>query len=163
MTTTTKEPVTMGQAFLNSWNNANKVKFNPNWMTTKDYPGRCVWGNYGLPLASGALAASTTDDGRRILIAGSRVGNIVILERFVDDPEFLTWVASPAMVGFIGDKARHALDYHSYKFIIGYGDTAAISKLYDGLGVTMDEFYQSKMNKYKRDVREQERALSAVK
>lgn len=148
----TKEAVTVGEAFLQRWNDVPKIPFNAYWMTTKDYPLHATAGDDAPSIHPGEIVGTTTTDGRRLLLTGTLLGNVVVMERYQDDPDFLTWCATSSIRSFVGDNAANALTLKSFNYLIGTGVMSAISKRYEDQGSVMQEFYQAKLSKFKREL-----------
>lgn len=153
MTTAIKEPVTLGEAFLRRWNNVPKIAFNSYWMTTKDCPSRATAGDDAPSIHPGEIVGTTTTDGRRMLLTGTLMGNVVLMERYQDDPDFLIWCATPPIRAYVGDKVANAITFASYNYLIGSGVASAIARNYENVNSTLQEFHTAKFNKFKRELR----------
>lgn len=80
-TQTNNATLTGHEIFLEAWNNATKIEFNPEWKNTTGYLDH-VTNDPELNLEAGTFVATTDDYGRKVLIKGLGQNlNQVVFER----------------------------------------------------------------------------------
>ena len=73
--------------FVASFNAVQKeVEYNPKWENGTGYLDHAVKGDHAPELLCGEMAKSVSTKGRRIVLIGTRFGNIVLFDRY-SDPE----------------------------------------------------------------------------
>ena len=74
---------TANTVFTYVYNNCRReIPYNPAWSNGTGYFDFAVYGDEAPQIKKGHMARSVTDGGRRILIIGTRLGNVVIFDRF---------------------------------------------------------------------------------
>lgn len=63
------------------------LPFNKNWSNKTGMFDMAVYGEHAPKLSYGEMARSVTDGGRRIIILGTRLGNLVVFDRFSKQAE----------------------------------------------------------------------------
>lgn len=63
------------------------VEFNPKWSNGTGLFDFAVYGDEAPVLPAGSISRSITPHGRKLLLIGSRLGNIVIFERTIGSPK----------------------------------------------------------------------------
>lgn len=72
----------------------NTLEFKPEWANGTGYLDHAAEGPHAPALASGEMAKSTDDFGRRIIIVGLPVGNLVVFRRYSKEDGVYTYNAS---------------------------------------------------------------------
>ena len=77
------QPNTAPAVFNAVFANAKEVKFDPAWKNNTGYMDGAVSADLGL--VQGETRSFTDDHGRRGVIVGTKVGNVVLFERYTDN------------------------------------------------------------------------------
>lgn len=70
------------QVFTQAFNHADPVPFNKDWSNGSGMFDFAVYGEHAPKLGHGQIVASVTPGGRRIVIVGTRLGNIAVFDRY---------------------------------------------------------------------------------
>ena len=62
----------------------NEVTFNANWSNGCGYYPNAIRGEHGVKLVPGELAKSTATNNRKMIFVGTRLGTLVVFERFAN-------------------------------------------------------------------------------
>lgn len=86
---------TAAYIFEEAFKNATPVSFNPKWSNGTGYFDHATYGETAPKLGNGRVLSAVTPGGRKILIIGTRLGNVVVFSRYDDwemfeDPVFVS-------------------------------------------------------------------------
>lgn len=80
--------------FIKRFNSLTRIEYNPNWGNGTGYYDFAVSGQHAPSLNVGQQVAALSDNGRRIIITGTPVGNLVVFQRYSDRDDIITFNAS---------------------------------------------------------------------
>ncbi len=80
------------EAFLNE--EVPEITYNPNWANQTGYLDYAVSGNNAPVLAPGQMVKTRDPRGRRIILIGTRKGNVAVFDRYSGQAEMGTWVTN---------------------------------------------------------------------
>jgi len=85
-----------GRIFTETFNNEAvvEIQFNPSWTNGTDYLDHAVEGEHAPVLRPGQMVKATDPRGRRIIIIGTRKGNVAVFDRYSGQSETGTWVTN---------------------------------------------------------------------
>ena len=73
----------VNQLFTAAWEKTEQtLEFNPAWADKLGHYDYAVYGEHAPKLANGTMVRSSTRGGRRMLIIGTRLGNMIVYDRF---------------------------------------------------------------------------------
>ncbi len=73
------------KVFTQAYDKCNKfIEFDPKWTNGSGKFDFAVYGEHAPKLANGDAVKSVTSGGRRILVIGTRLGNLAVYDRFKD-------------------------------------------------------------------------------
>lgn len=119
------------QLFTQAYDKAYDIDFQSNWANGTGYFDHAVSGDRAPKVSYGVFARSKDEYGRRILILGTRLGNVVIFDRYGDDRGIFTFNAD--MMLLRGFKICHtALTEEAMCDLVGDG------KIVDNIGQRLE-------------------------
>ena len=80
------------EAFLNE--EVPEIAYNPNWANQTGSLDYAVSGNNAPALAAGQMVKTRDPRGRRIILIGTRKGNVAVFDRYSGQTETGTWVTN---------------------------------------------------------------------
>ena len=85
-----------GKIFTEIFNNeaVAEIQFNPSWTNGTGYLDHAVKGEHAPVLKPGQMVKATDPRGRRIIIIGTRRGNVLVFDRYSEQVEQGTWVTN---------------------------------------------------------------------
>jgi hypothetical protein len=66
---------------------AKSIEFNPNWSNGSGLFDFAVYGEHAPAVPAGSMYKAQTVGGRRMLIIGTKLGNVIVFERHIDHPK----------------------------------------------------------------------------
>lgn len=106
-----------------------EVPFNPAWTNGGGHFDFAVYGDNAPALGNGDIIKSCTPGGRRILILGTRLGNLAVFDRFKnqqegeqDENKAVFFYSCPKLLETGGWFSRNYLD--EYEMFLAVGDEA---------------------------------------
>lgn len=98
------------------------IPFNPKWSNGTGYFDHAVEGDEAPVLAPGRIVKSATPGGRKILIVGTPIGNVVIFQRY-DDRDDIYVMNTTTLIMHLGWFESGRLDIRQMSIALGdYGD-----------------------------------------
>jgi hypothetical protein len=85
-----------GKIFTEAFNNDEvpEITYNPNWANQTGYLDYAVKGDNAPVLAAGQMVKTRDPRGRRIILIGTRKGNVAVFDRYSGQTEMGTWVTN---------------------------------------------------------------------
>lgn len=85
-----------GKIFTEAFNNDEvpEITYNPGWANPTGYLDHAVKGNNAPVLAPGQMVKTRDPRGRRIILIGTRKGNVAVFDRYSGQSETGTWVTN---------------------------------------------------------------------
>jgi hypothetical protein len=122
--------------FFRVWDKTEReVPFNESWSNGTGYFDAAVAGEHAPKLGNGTMVRSVTPSGRKILIIGSRLGNIVVFQRYTNRTDVIvTNIPDDLREQLIID--NHVATREQAIFLIGDGG------YFRNLGTRLDELYK---------------------
>jgi hypothetical protein len=79
----------MSDRFMEVYNHheVSEIAYNPDWANGTGYFDRAVYGDHAPVIENGKVVKSVDEDGRKILIIGFSLGNVVVFERYAAKKE----------------------------------------------------------------------------
>ena len=113
-----------------------EIPFNKDWSNGTGYFDNAVVGSAAPELAPGQLVKSKTPGGRKIILVGTRIGNVVVFERYDDDKSVIVANYGSA-IAQLGNIKSGALDIDSVCNIVGEYSVK------QNIGFTIEQLYDA--------------------
>lgn len=128
--------------FLSRHNASEKIEFNPDWANGIDGLANAVNGNNAPAIPAGEVRASIDRSGRKILLIGTRFGNVLIFMRYSDEGcQTITNNVPDQIVRFMADQMESSENLCAAEdvamFLIGS------EFVNTNIGKRLEEFFQN--------------------
>ena len=96
-----------------------EIPFNPEWNNGTGYFDGAEMGPNAPLLHGGEVVRATDPKGRRILIMGTCLGNVVVFQHFSDRDDVFVWSSSLQMRNYTGEKVSCDLSAEELTYVFG--------------------------------------------
>lgn len=126
----------VNDVFSRAFNSCTKeIPFKKDWSNGTGYFDFAVYGEHAPKLANGELVRSISPGGRRLLIVGTRLGNLVVFDRFAEqaagqkgDHNAVFVRNTTSIINEGGWFSESALDDYEMEIAVGAGDQINLGK-----------------------------------
>lgn len=118
MNTTQITPV--AAIFAAQFSKTKAVPFNPKWSNGTGYFDYAVLGQEAPLLEAGDVVCSEDPKGRKLIIIGTPLGNVVIFQRYSNRNDIYTANCSTTMINYTNYKLGGMFDVDAMEYAFGY-------------------------------------------